>query len=380
MDAAVGHSAEIDTQDAVAEVLAQCNASLAGCPKGAILFASVEYDHARALDAITTAWPGVALIGGSTDGELSARGGFTHDSLMLIAFGGEGLTVEARVAEHLSAGPEQAVDAVTHDLRSDRPAACLTVFAPSTNSNAVVRELERRLPAGTPILGGLTGDHRESSRMTEFAGTKVLDDALTILLIYGDIHVSWGVGSGWFPIGEPSRVTASDGHIVHELDGRPAIETYRAYWGELPSSLGEYPIAVFPDGPDGPWCLRAAMEADPDEGWIRFAGDVPEGAWIRLTEVLAEGILSGTEESLKAALHDYQGTSPDLAIAFTCAARKWVLGTDAELEVGVLTDVLEKDGATPALAGCYCFGEIAPLSTRAAGFHNETCVTVLLGA
>ena len=381
MQVAVGHSHDVDTRDAIDAVISQCRDSLGSVtPKGALLFASTEYEHELAIARINETWPGLPLIGGSTDGELSAKGGFTHDSLVLVAFAGDEIEFEACFAPELSKDPEAAVAQACAGIGAKEPTVCFAIYAPSTNSSTVVRALERALPTGTPILGGLTGDHRLFTHMTEFCGDRVATDSLTLLMVYGDFNVSWGVGSGWFPIGDAHEVTASDGHVVHEIDGQAAIETYKRYWGDLPAlSLGEYPIAVYPNGEDGPWCLRAALESHEDEGWVRFAGEVPAGARIRLTEVLPEGILTGTERSLRSAIESYAGTSPQIALAFSCAARKWVLGSKATEEVDVLTDLLASQGA-PELAGCYCFGEIAPLDDDvSAGFHNESCVTVLLG-
>ena len=242
--------------------------------------------------------------------------------------------------------------------------------------------LGERLGGGAcPILGGLTGDHREFSRTAEFSGSEVLTDSIPVLFLYGDITVSWGVGSGWFPTGKPHVVTESDGNVVSQIDGRPATEVYREYWGEIPTdSLGEYPLAVFPEGDDGPSFLRAALGADQATGAIRFAGNVPAGARVRVTEVLPEGILSGSTSSVRDALDRYAGQSPQLALVFSCAARKWVLGTKAEQEIGLLKEHCKSVSGSIPLAGFYCFGEIAPFNFGEAGqFHNEACVTVLLG-
>jgi len=196
--------------------------------------------------------------------------------------------------------------------------------------------------------------------------------------------VSWGVSSGWFPIGDFRRVTRSDGHVVHEIDGKPALDVFRHYWGDVRTdSLGEYPLATYPSGPDGPYALRAAMSCDEATGSIRFAGEAPEGCYVRLTEVLPAGILSGTATSIERALQSYPGASPAVVLLFSCAARRWVLGPGATRELEILSESLaERARELVNVAGFYCFGEIAPLNggglTNA--FHNETCVTVVLGS
>ena len=259
---------------------------------------------------------------------------------------------------------------------------CLTVFAPTTNSSEVVRTLHRELTDRVPIVGGLTGDHQlKDAHIVEFFGREVLSDSLPALFVTGDFHRGWGVGSGWFPIGADHTVTKSDGHIVHEIDGKPALAIYGDHYGTIPKdSLGEYPLAIH-DGRDDDWSLRAILDSDPAAGSLRFAGEVVTGARVRMTEVSPDGILSGSRDSLRNALASYTGTEPQLALVFSCAARKWVLGTQAAKEIDNLRECAAESGFPDLqIAGLYCFGEIAPHNggTESA-FHNETCVTVVLG-
>lgn len=382
MRAIIAQSEAVDTVVAANELLAQCEVQLEGArPRAAFLFASTEYDHAVLLQAIRGRWPGLPLVGGSTDGEVSSVRGFQQDSAVLTLLAGDGFEARVGLGKELSKDPSAAIAAALAGIGTTRNALCWTVFAPTTDSSEVVRRLQEALGEECPIVGGLTGDHREYSRMVEFCNDEVLRDSLPVLVLSGDLHVSCGIGTGWFPIGEPRIVTRSDGHVVHEIDGQPAIETFRSYWGTVPAdSLGEFPLAVFPNGPDDEYYLRAVLGSDPATGSIRLAGAVPQGATVRLTEVLPEGILSGSEAAAANAAAGYRGKDPSLAFVFSCAARKWVLGTQAERECDLLREAFAASGTVPMFAGGYCFGEIAPLRNGAAStFHNETCVTVLLG-
>lgn len=381
MRAITVQSQEVDTLTAVAEVIAQCTEQLQGeRPVAAFLFASTEYDHAQVLEAIADRWPGLPLVGGSTDGEVSTQG-FGHDSIVLTLLTGEGIRASVGLGRDLGVDAEKAIGAALAGCGDHEPSLCWTVFAPTSNSTAVVRRIQERVGA-CPIVGGLTGDHREYSRMVEFCGREVLKDSLPIMFLSGDLKVSYGVGTGWFPVGEPKVVTRSDGHWVHEIDDRPALDIYRDFWGGTPmtQSLGEFPIAVFPNGLDGDYYLRAVLDANEETGSIRVAGEILAGAQIKLTEVLAEGILAGSEVSVGNAVRAYPGTQPKVAFIFSCAARKWVLGTKAEKEIDLLRAAFAAAGVDPAVAGGYCFGEIAPQRLGSPSeFHNETCVTVLLG-
>jgi hypothetical protein len=60
----VGHSNDPDSQEAIAEVLQQCQAELNGLmPQAGILMAAIDFDHPLILAEIQTAFPGIELIG-----------------------------------------------------------------------------------------------------------------------------------------------------------------------------------------------------------------------------------------------------------------------------------------------------------------------------
>ncbi len=379
----VGHSDEIDSVAAIHAVIDQCERQLAGrLPLAGLLFASVDYDHQTLVDVISRRWPNLPLIGGSTDGEMSRSKGFTRDSVLLTLFTGDGIRASAGRGVALAADPSRAIDEALARIDEREPAFCIALCAPTANSSAIVRELQARLGDGCVIAGGLTADHREYSRSAEFCRDEVLRDSLTLLVLGGAIRSSVGIGSGWFPVGNAQRVTRSNGHVVQEIDGKPAAEVFRHYWGHLPEdSLGEYPLAVYENGLDAPCVLRAPLGMWGEQGEIRFAGEVRAGSFVRLTEVLPEGILSGTRQSMENAIAAYPGRRPELVILFSCAARKWVLGSHVEEELDVARRALEDTrGALTPIVGMYCFGEIAPLPGEGhSSFHNETCITVVLG-
>ena len=386
----IGHSDDVDARDAVEAAIRSCLSDLEGeRPKAALLFASVEYDHQVLLDRIAEEWPDIPVVGGSSDGELSSACGFCHDSVLLTLFAGDDLEARAGVGRDLSRDLEQAVAEAADCLGDASPFIAITTFAPSTNSSAVVRALserhalrERGVERSLPVVGGLTGDHREFARTTEFFGREVLRDAFSVLYLSGDACCGWGLGSGWTPIGTAFEVTASEGHVVREINGLPALATYQRHYGAVSSgSLGEYPLAVSLGADETSWSLRAVMGSDAASGTLTFAGEVPVGSRVRMTEVLAEGILSGSAHSLESALQAYAGNRPELALVFSCAARKWVLGTQASQEIEQLRACAAENGVPDLrIAGFYCFGEIAPVAGGAApAFHNETCVSLVLG-
>lgn len=85
--AVVGHSNDPDSLSAVEEVLQQYTNSLAGdIPKAGIIFAAIDFEHSLILQQIHQPFPGIELIGGTTDGEISSVLEFQQDSITLMLF------------------------------------------------------------------------------------------------------------------------------------------------------------------------------------------------------------------------------------------------------------------------------------------------------
>ncbi|MBK7642499.1 MAG: FIST C-terminal domain-containing protein [Planctomycetes bacterium] len=381
----IAHNDDVDSLAAIEAILGECEAKLAGAePKGVLLFMTSEYDYELVLGRIHARWPRVPLVGASTDGQLSSELGFRGDSICLTLLVGDELEVIAGHGAQPSVDLPAAIESVVASLEGRKPALCI-VLCPATcgNPSAVIHALHERLgPGACPIVGGLAGDHEVQPTTRQFFGATSTYDSLSVLFLSGPIQVSCGVASGWFPIGTKHRVTRSEGNKLYEIDGRPALDIYAGFWGNrVTANLGEYPLAVRPSEDSEEFFLRAAMAVDAVEGSVTFAGDIVEGSIVSLTEVVPEGLLTGTETSIRRAVEHYTGEKPEMALLFSCAARKWVLGSRAEDEIVQLLKSID-ELRLPAinLSGFYAFGEICPIESGGPPMlHNETCVTVLVG-
>jgi hypothetical protein len=385
MNMAIGHSDEVGSGDAIATILEQCRQQLSGeVPTAGILFAGIGYKHDLILAAIQDTWPGLPLIGCTTDGEFSSRQGYSNDSLVLSLFYGPGFEAGVGLGKNLATGITEATEmaiAQARGLRTVEPVLCLTTPESMTaNCTDIVDSLQTALGSACTIVGGVSGDHREFGTTYQFAGREVLSDSLPILLLWGDVQVSCGVASGWQPIGSTYKVTHSEGNVVYKINDRPVLEVFSDYWGDAEDLgvLGEFPLAVFPDPSDTErFNLRAVFSTDTEAGSATFAATVPQGATVRMSIVLRDGILEGSKKAMQIAVSSFQG-EPKGALVFSCAARKWLLGTRTELELAAL--LAEMDNDKIPLAGFYAFGEISPLRPEGSTFyHNETCIVVLFG-
>ena len=160
----------------------------------------------------------------------------------------------------------------------------------------------------------------------QFCGDQVHQDSVPVLLFSGPLVCSAGVASGWKPLGETAKITKSEGNVVYEINGKPAIEFYRHYFGPNVSPTVDSPLAVFDEDGES-FYLRAIFFHDAETGTVTFSGEVPEGATVRLASASREGVLEGTASSLAQALER-------LPEGFESAGRTRVLMRRAEGDTG----------------------------------------------
>jgi hypothetical protein len=165
---------------------------------------------------------------------------------------------------------------------------------------------------------------------------------------------------------------------VLEIDGRPALEFYERFLGagQPPASN---PLAVFEEAGSDRFYLRTPMAYDRELGSIAFFGAIPDGATVQLTMAGTDEIFDGARASIAGALTRFpKGARPEGALLFSCATRKFLLGTRAGREIELVREFL---GDSVPIGGIYCQGEIAPLAAAdLTRFHNATMVSVLLGS
>jgi hypothetical protein len=192
----IGHSDDPNSQDAVEEILCQCSTDLGSIlPKAGVLFAAIDFDHALILKEINRVFPGLNLIGCTTDGEMSSILGFQQDSLTLMLFCSDTVEISAGVGygarENPIAASEQAVRQATHNSKTNAK-LCITVPASytadgTTNGELMLRGLKSALGTKIPIIGGTAGDQNRLKKTYQFFGTEVFTDSLPVLIFSGDI-------------------------------------------------------------------------------------------------------------------------------------------------------------------------------------------------
>ena len=176
----------------------------------------------------------------------------------------------------------------------------------------------------------------------------------------------------------PGPSPALDPGWLHEIDGQPAIEFLARYLDVTgPASFGN-PLAVIEAGGDESY-LRAIGGTDPASGSVFVAGTIPVGAVVQLTTADTEEILAGAGAALRRATADFPaGARPEAALIFSCAVRRFLLGSRTGVEADLARSVSRPvDARSPACTASARSARSA--GTASSRYFNETFTTLLLG-
>lgn len=380
LQVAIGHSEDVLTEEAAIEVIQQVRDVFGErIPQAGILFAGLLFEHELILQKITEAFPGIELIGCSSDGELSSELGGQEDSVAFLALYSDVIEFRAGVGTSLS----QDIRAAAHEAIEQARSRCtqeprLGIMFPESlgsSCNDIIACVLEELGETFPLFGGTAADRWRFQRTYQFCGSKCYSDAIPILLLAGPLSFSQGCGSGWNPLGRIARVTRSEKNIVYEINGQSALSFYQSYLGRHVRPSAELPLAVLAEGSDS-FYLRAPLLYDEEEESIRFAGDIPNGALVQLSTAHREQMLEATKASAEEAKTEFRGEKPSIVLLVSCVARKLLLGTRSNEEVRLFKETFPD---VPVF-GFHSYGEIGSFyNDERPHFHNETIISLILG-
>lgn len=332
---------------------------------------------------LAAAFPRSVLVGCSTSGEIAGTE-VSDASISLAVARFERTTLQRAMVE--VSGPDDSRSAGAQLAARLPPEGLRAVFVLSdglhVNGTALVEGLAGGLPAGVAITGGLAGDG------SRFASTWVLDGAqpqdrrICAVGLYGDhVRVSHGCEGGWSDFGPARRITRSQGNVLYELDGQPALDLYKTYLGEradgLPGTALLFPLAIKRPGASGEALVRTILGIDEAARSMTFAGDMPEGAVARLMRTSNDRLIDSASHAAAQAARGLGGGKSPLVISVSCVGRRLVLGERTEEEVETVVD-----GSPPGAAhvGFYSYGEISPVlgGSGASELHNQTMTVTVL--
>jgi small ligand-binding sensory domain FIST len=232
-------------------------------------------------------------------------------------------------------------------------------------TDAVLAELARRSP-GVPILGGLASARTPDGDAALFVGDRVVG-AGAVGVRFDGVEVIPCVSQGAAPVGPELTVTASEGNVISELAGRPALERLRDAIEELTMAergmvangllLGVVIDGGKPEYRVGDFLVRPLLGADPEEGTVAVGAPVEPGAVVRMHARDARSADRDLRAALGLRVEALGGAPPAGALVFTCNGRGRSMFGVPDHDAAALDEEL---AGAPA-AGFFAAGEIGPV-------------------
>lgn len=347
-----------------------------------LLFGSRELLSSSGIfEALRQKYPSACITGCSTSGEILGEQ-VTDDSIALTAIHFEKsrlrwteVDLDDLAGDSEAAGRTLAAALPAEGLRH------ILVFSEGlrVNGTALVQGMDAVLPRGVTVTGGLAGDGTAFGETVVISPTSGPESALIVAVgLYGDaLRIGYGSKGGWNTFGVDRLVTRSTNNILYEIDGQPALELYRSFLGdkaaELPASGLLFPLSMRASENEPP-VVRTILAIDDREQSLTFAGDIPQGSYVRLMKSNVDRLIDGAAGAAEFAAQQ-SGSSTELALLVSCVGRKLVLKQLVEEEVEVVSAMLGK----PAITGFYSYGELAPSAESAnCALHNQTMTITTL--
>jgi len=395
LEMGIGGSSQADVYAAGQEAAEQVVSHLANRrPDLVMVFSSIRFADPRMLKAVRSVTGAAPLIG-CTDAGGIITSGPRRRSITVIGFVCREGSFVAGVERNLSGGARAAGERLAGSLlsRSVQPVRGLFVFPDglSVSGSDILTGIQKRLGPEVILAGGMAADDLYFQKTFQFFNEEILTDSMPGAVFCGDITIGIGSRHGWVPVGRPRRVTRSAGHIVYQLDDRPAVSIYEDFLGlkrdELTQDTLAHMTLTYPLGTEMPgqpeYLLRDAIRVG-RAGSLICTGNVQEGSEIRLMIGGYESALEAAQQAACDAMDGLGGERLKGALLFCSVARQKMLGSEFQGEIDVIRDALGGSGVR--LGGFYSYGELATTpredgKAKKSGshFHNESVVVVAFG-
>lgn len=247
------------------------------------------------------------------------------------------------------------------------------------NGSGLIEGLDNQIKGNIPITGGLCGDGTLFEKTLSSYNESPKEGNVIAIGFYGEqLEVTYASNGGWTPFGPERTITKSDGNVLFEIDGQPALNLYKTYLGEkaneLPQAALLYPLSLQETDGSKP-LVRTILNIDEGANSMILAGDVPVGSKVQLMMSTTDDIANGAASAAVAAMTG-RVSKPQLAILVSCVGRKLVLDQRTEEEI---EEVVEVIGDQASVTGFYSYGEMAPFSdSNRCRLHNQTMTLTLI--
>src|SRR5215210_6129531 len=352
-------------------------------PDFVFMFASIGYDQHSLLRAVRETTGSAPLTGcsaeGTIDGDDADESNF---SVLVTAISSDELQWTNGIASGLSADPRAVGQRVAEDLLSHLSSDTIGLFVFPDGLTDYLEPffagLEDNLPSERflPLWGGGAGNNLNLEEPTyQYCDDEVISGGVSYALLSGEAQASWAISHGMVPIGGERKVTRSQGNVIYEIDGKPAIEVLKEYLPEqalandrdwMPYAIS---LALIFEAPsymkDEEYVVRGVPAVRMADGSITVQTEVQEGTSLWFSSRDKEKISTRFDQMAGQIKEQLGDEKPKLVFQFECLTRGKMMFREQEKQE-ILRRFRQSVGPDVPWAGFYTIGEIGPVEK-----HND---------
>jgi hypothetical protein len=352
-------------------------------PDFVFMFASISYDQHSLLRAVREATGGAPLTGCSAEGTID---GYEADesnySVLITAISSDELRWHNGLATGLRADSRAVGQQVAQELlpHLSNDTIGLFVFPDGLIDylDNFFAGLDGDLPSERflPLWGGGAGNNFNLEEPTyQYCDDEVVSGGVSYALLSGAAQASWAISHGMVPIGGERKVTRSQGNVIYEIDGKPAIEVLKEYLPEhalvedrdwRPYAIS---LALIFEAPsymkDEEYVVRGVPAVRKADGSITVQTEVQEGTSIWFSSRDKEKISTRFDQMAGQIKEQLGDQKPKLVFQFECLTRGKMLFREQEKQE-LLRRFRQSVGPDVPWAGFYTIGEIGSVEE-----HND---------
>jgi hypothetical protein len=368
------HNPSVAGREAAVQALR--NASITK-PDFVFAFASIGYDQHSLVRAVRETTGGAPLTGCSAEGTINGdeadESGF---SVVVTAISSDELRWTNGLAKGLNADPHAVGKRVAQDLLPNLSADTIGLFV---FPDGLTDDLSH-------FIAGLEGSLLSERFLPLWGGGAANNFNLEAPTYQGEAHASWALSHTLIPIGGERKVTRSQGNVIYEIDGKPAVEVLKEYlpedvltedrdWMRYAISL-----ALCFKAPsymkDEEYVVRGVPAVRMADGSITVQTEVPEGTSVWFSSRDKEKMSTGLDRMARQIREQLKDDQPKLVFQFECATRGKMMLREQE-KLRFLRQLRQSVDSDVPWVGYYTIGEIGPVEEHN-GRHLYTSVVLAL--
>src|ERR671921_1059954 len=348
-------------------------------PDFVFMFASVGYAQHPLLRAVREATGSAPLTGCSGEGTIGLEvADESNFSVVVTAISSDDLHWHNGLATRLEDDPRTVGKRVAQELLPHLSAETIGMFVfpdgMTDNLEPFFAGLEGNLSLERflPLWGGGAGNDFSPGQPTyQYCNDEVISDGTSYALLSGEAHTAWAISHGLIPIGSERKVTRSQGHVIYEIDGKPALEVLKEYLPDTHDITDDrdwmryaITLALSFRAPshirDEEYVVRGIPSINLSEGSITVQTDVSEGTSLWFSSRDKEKISTGLDRMARQIKEQLEGDQPKLVLHFDCASRGKMMFREQE-KLQLLKRFRQSVDPEVTWVGFYAFGEIGPV-------------------